>query len=27
LVPPKGATFNVDEFVKYLDSGIEAYKK
>jgi thiol:disulfide interchange protein len=27
LVPPQGATFNVNEFIKYLDSGIAAYKK
>jgi thiol:disulfide interchange protein DsbD len=27
LVPPQGANFNVDEYVKYLDSGIAAYKK
>jgi thiol:disulfide interchange protein DsbD len=26
LVPPQGATFNVNEFIKYLDSGIAAYK-
>jgi thiol:disulfide interchange protein len=26
LVPPQGAS-NINEFVKYLDSGIEAYKK
>lgn len=26
LVPPRGATPNIAEFVKYLDSGIEAYK-
>ncbi|WP_374948455.1 protein-disulfide reductase DsbD family protein [Mucilaginibacter sp.] len=26
LVPPQGANFNVSEFVKYLDSGIAAYK-
>ncbi|MDB4999668.1 MAG: hypothetical protein JWR76_745 [Mucilaginibacter sp.] len=27
LVPPQGATFNVNEYIKYLDSGIAAYKK
>lgn len=27
LVPPQGANFHVDEYVKYLDSGIAAYKK
>jgi thiol:disulfide interchange protein len=27
LVPPQGANFNIDEYVKYLDSGIAAYKK
>jgi thiol:disulfide interchange protein len=27
LVPPQGANFNVAEYVKYLDSGIAAYKK
>jgi hypothetical protein len=27
LVPPQGATFDVNEFIKYLDSGIAAYKK
>jgi len=27
LVPPQGANFNIEEFVKYLDSGIDAYKK
>jgi thiol:disulfide interchange protein DsbD len=27
LVPPQGAIFNIDGFVKYLDSGIAAYKK
>ena len=26
LVPPQGANFNVNEFIKYLDSGIAAYK-
>jgi thioredoxin-related protein len=26
LVPPQGAIFNVDGFVKYLDSGIAAFK-
>ena len=26
LVPPQGANFNADEYVKYLDSGIAAYK-
>ncbi|HEK21545.1 protein-disulfide reductase DsbD family protein [Mucilaginibacter sp.] len=27
LVPPQGANQNITEFVKYLDSGIAAYKK
>lgn len=27
LVPPQGANQNISEFVKYLDSGIAAYKK
>lgn len=27
LVPPQGANFHIDEYVKYLDSGIAAYKK
>jgi thiol:disulfide interchange protein DsbD len=27
LVPPQGAIFDVNEFIKYLDSGIAAYKK
>jgi len=27
LVPPQGANFNIDEYIKYLDSGIAAYKK
>ncbi|MDB5285579.1 MAG: hypothetical protein JWR05_528 [Mucilaginibacter sp.] len=27
LVPPQGANFDVNEFIKYLDSGIAAYKK
>ncbi|MBL4677174.1 MAG: thioredoxin family protein [Mucilaginibacter sp.] len=27
LVPPQGANQNIPEFVKYLDSGIAAYKK
>ncbi len=27
LVPPQGANFNIGEYVKYLDSGIAAYKK
>lgn len=27
LVPPQGAIFDVDGFVKYLDSGIAAYKR
>ena len=27
LVPPQGANFNVNAFIKYLDSGIAAYKK
>ena len=27
LVPPQGAIFNIPDFIKYLDSGIEAYKK
>ncbi|MFD0752044.1 protein-disulfide reductase DsbD family protein [Mucilaginibacter calamicampi] len=26
LVPPQGATFEIPEFIKYLDSGISAYK-
>ncbi len=26
LVPPQGADFNIDEYIKYLDSGILAYK-
>jgi len=26
LVPPQGAIFNIPEFIKYLDSGISAYK-
>ncbi|WP_299511700.1 protein-disulfide reductase DsbD [Mucilaginibacter sp.] len=26
LVPPQGANFNIDGFIKYLDSGISAYK-
>lgn len=26
LVKPQGANFNVDEYIKYLDSGIAAYK-
>ncbi len=26
LVPPQGANFNIDEYVKYLDSGIAAYR-
>jgi len=26
LVPPQGANFNVQEFIKYLDSGLDAYK-
>jgi thiol:disulfide interchange protein DsbD len=25
LVPPQGAIFNIPEFIKYLDSGIDAY--
>lgn len=27
LVPPQGANFSVDNYVKFLDSGIAAYKK
>jgi len=27
LVPPQGANFNIDAYIKYLDSGIAAYKK
>jgi thiol:disulfide interchange protein len=27
LVPPQGAIFDANEFIKYLDSGIAAYKK
>lgn len=27
LVPPQGANFNILEYIKYLDSGIAAYKK
>ncbi|MDB5115119.1 MAG: hypothetical protein JWQ79_611, partial [Mucilaginibacter sp.] len=26
LVPPQGAIFNIDDYIKYLDSGISAYK-
>ncbi len=26
LVPPQGAIFNISDFIKYLDSGIAAYK-
>jgi thiol:disulfide interchange protein len=26
LVPPQGAIFNINDFIKYLDSGISAYK-
>ena len=26
LVPPQGAIFDIPEFIKYLDSGISAYK-
>jgi len=26
LVPPQGAVFNIDDYIKYLDSGISAYK-
>jgi thiol:disulfide interchange protein len=27
LVPPQGANYSVDNYIKFLDSGIEAYKK
>ena len=27
LVPPKGADFSVEKYIKFLDSGIGAYKK
>jgi len=27
LVPPQGANFSVDNYTKFLDSGIAAYKK
>jgi len=27
LVPPQGANFNIEAYIKYLDSGIAAYKK